>query len=112
MEHESFEDEKVAEMMNSTFVSIKVDREEHPDIDNIYMMVCQMITGSGGLLLTNSLALQGSTFVNAVGGPGAGTLSFDTLTAATMAPSRPLSLRITALTPLAALAPDAAVDVW
>ena len=45
MEHESFEDEEVAELMNETFVSIKVDREERPDIDNIYMTVCQMMTG-------------------------------------------------------------------
>ncbi|GJQ63340.1 MAG: thioredoxin domain-containing protein [Melioribacteraceae bacterium] len=48
MEHESFEDEEVAGMMNDTFVSIKVDREERPDIDNIYMTVCQMMTGGGG----------------------------------------------------------------
>lgn len=48
MEKESFEDEKVADLMNNVFVSIKVDREERPDIDNIYMMVCQMMTGSGG----------------------------------------------------------------
>ena len=52
MEHESFEDEKVAQLMNETFISIKVDREERPDVDNIYMMVCQMITGSGGWPLT------------------------------------------------------------
>ena len=48
MAHESFEDEEVAELMNDTFVCIKVDREERPDIDNIYMTVCQMMTGSGG----------------------------------------------------------------
>ncbi len=52
MEHESFEDEKVAELMNDTFVSIKVDREERPDIDGIYMTVCQMLTGGGGWPLT------------------------------------------------------------
>ncbi|MGB7292809.1 MAG: thioredoxin domain-containing protein [Thermodesulfobacteriota bacterium] len=44
MEHESFEDPEVAKLMNETFVSIKVDREERPDIDNIYMTVCQMIS--------------------------------------------------------------------
>ena len=44
MEHESFEDPEVASLMNETFVSIKVDREERPDIDNIYMAVCQMIS--------------------------------------------------------------------
>jgi uncharacterized protein len=48
MEHESFEDPEVAALMNDVFVSIKVDREERPDIDNIYMTLCQMMTGSGG----------------------------------------------------------------
>ncbi|MDM7919516.1 MAG: thioredoxin domain-containing protein [Methanosarcina sp.] len=48
MAHESFEDEEVAGLMNEAFVSIKVDREERPDIDNIYMTVCQIILGRGG----------------------------------------------------------------
>lgn len=48
MERESFEDKETADLMNQVFVSIKVDREERPDIDNIYMMVCQIMTGSGG----------------------------------------------------------------
>jgi uncharacterized protein len=48
MENESFQDTGIARVMNEAFVSIKVDREERPDIDNIYMTVCQMITGSGG----------------------------------------------------------------
>lgn len=52
MEKESFEDDEVARLMNETFVSIKVDREERPDIDGVYMSVCQMITGSGGWPLT------------------------------------------------------------
>ncbi len=52
MAHESFEDPRVAEMMNDAFVSIKVDREERPDIDSVYMTVCQMMTGSGGWPLT------------------------------------------------------------
>ena len=52
MEHESFEDLEVAELMNDTFVSIKVDREERPDLDNIYMTVCQLLTGGGGWPLT------------------------------------------------------------
>ncbi|MFX0141691.1 MAG: thioredoxin domain-containing protein, partial [Candidatus Hodarchaeota archaeon] len=52
MAHESFEDDQVAELMNEVFVSIKVDREERPDIDKIYMTICQMITGSGGWPLT------------------------------------------------------------
>ncbi len=48
MEHESFEDEGVAALMNDAFVSIKVDREERPDIDNLYMTVCQMMGGQCG----------------------------------------------------------------
>jgi len=52
MERESFEDPEVANLMNEVFVSIKVDREERPDIDSIYMTVCQMMTGSGGWPLT------------------------------------------------------------
>ncbi|MGD9818072.1 MAG: thioredoxin domain-containing protein [Desulfomonilaceae bacterium] len=48
METESFEDAQVADLMNDTFVAIKVDREERPDIDHIYMTVCQMMTGGGG----------------------------------------------------------------
>lgn len=49
---ESFSDSEVASSMNEVFVSIKVDREERPDIDKIYMTVCQMMTGSGGWPLT------------------------------------------------------------
>ncbi len=52
MAHESFEDPEVARLMNEVFVCIKIDREERPDIDNIYMQVCQMMTGSGGWPLT------------------------------------------------------------
>ena len=52
MAHESFEDETVARLLNDSFVCIKVDREERPDIDNVYMAVCQMITGTGGWPLT------------------------------------------------------------
>jgi uncharacterized protein YyaL (SSP411 family) len=52
MAHESFEDSEVALLMNETFVSIKVDREERPDIDGIYMTVCQVMTGGGGWPLT------------------------------------------------------------
>jgi hypothetical protein len=48
MAHESFENEEAARAMNRVFVSIKVDREERPDIDHTYMTVCQMMTGSGG----------------------------------------------------------------
>lgn len=52
MERESFEDQRVAELMNDAFVAIKVDREERPDIDNVFMAACQMITGGGGWPLT------------------------------------------------------------
>ncbi|KAB0669772.1 thioredoxin domain-containing protein [Oryzomonas sagensis] len=48
MAHESFEDEQVAALLNSHFVCIKVDREERPDIDDFYMAVSQVLTGSGG----------------------------------------------------------------
>lgn len=48
MEHESFEDEKVATLMNDKFVCIKVDREERPDVDQVYMNAVQLMTGSGG----------------------------------------------------------------
>ncbi|HSE82975.1 MAG TPA: thioredoxin domain-containing protein, partial [Thermodesulfobacteriota bacterium] len=52
MERESFEDTEVAKLMNDAFVSIKVDREERPDLDNIYMTVCQVLTSHGGWPLT------------------------------------------------------------
>lgn len=48
MAHESFEKEEIAEIMNENFVNIKVDREERPDIDDIYQKACQAVTGSGG----------------------------------------------------------------
>ena len=48
MERESFEDAEVAELLNNHYVAIKVDREERPDVDQIYMEVCQAINGSGG----------------------------------------------------------------
>jgi len=52
MAHESFEDPAVAALMNRYFINIKVDREERPDIDGVYMAVCQMMTGRGGWPLT------------------------------------------------------------
>ena len=48
MAHESFEDRATAEILNKYFISVKVDREERPDIDSVYMTVCQAFTGSGG----------------------------------------------------------------
>src|ERR1700733_4142511 len=52
MEHESFENPAIARLMNENFVSIKVDREERPDLDHIYQLVAQAITRSGGWPLT------------------------------------------------------------
>lgn len=52
MERESFEDEEVAAILNEGYVSVKVDREERPDVDHIYMTVCQAMTGQGGWPLT------------------------------------------------------------
>src|SRR5437899_5727949 len=48
MEHESFEDPEIARILNEHFVSIKVDREERPDLDQIYMTAVQLLTGQGG----------------------------------------------------------------
>ena len=62
MERESFEDPQVAAMLNETFICIKVDREERPDIDNIYMAVCQVVTGSGGWPLTILMAPDKTPF--------------------------------------------------
>ena len=52
MAHESFEDDAVAARLNADFVCVKVDREERPDVDAVYMAVCQALTGSGGWPLT------------------------------------------------------------
>ena len=52
MAGESFIDQEVAALLNDHYIAIKVDREERPDIDQIYMTVCQMMTGSGGWPLT------------------------------------------------------------
>ncbi len=52
MERESFEDPEVAGILNKNYVSVKVDREERPDVDHIYMAVCQALTGQGGWPLT------------------------------------------------------------
>lgn len=62
MEHESFEDEEVAMLLNENFVAIKVDREERPDLDNIYMAVCQAMTGSGGWPLNLFLTSERKPF--------------------------------------------------
>ncbi|PGF14750.1 thioredoxin domain-containing protein [Natrinema sp. CBA1119] len=62
MEAESFEDESVAEVLNENFVPIKVDREERPDVDSIYMTVCQLVTGRGGWPLSAWLTPEGKPF--------------------------------------------------
>ncbi len=67
MEHESFEDESVARMMNDLFVCVKVDREERPDIDQVYMAAVQLMTGRGGwplncFTLPDGRPLYGGTY--------------------------------------------------
>ena len=62
MEHESFENEEIARLMNENFVSIKVDREERPDLDQIYMNAVQMLTQHGGWPMTVFLTPEGVPF--------------------------------------------------
>ena len=62
MERESFEDPTTAELMNESFVNIKVDREERPDIDSVYMKAVQAMTGQGGWPLTAFLTSAGEPF--------------------------------------------------
>ena len=62
MERESFENESIANLMNENFISIKVDREERPDLDAIYMEAVQMLTGSGGWPMTVFLTPEGRPF--------------------------------------------------
>lgn len=68
MEHECFEDEAVAAVMNANFINIKIDREERPDVDHIYMDALQMMTGSGGwplniIALPDGRPFWGATYV-------------------------------------------------
>lgn len=62
MAHESFEDKEVADILNEDYICIKVDREERPDIDSIYMNFCQAFTGSGGWPLTIIMTPEGEPF--------------------------------------------------
>ncbi|MDD4588539.1 MAG: thioredoxin domain-containing protein, partial [Heliobacteriaceae bacterium] len=62
MERESFEDPEVATLLNAHFVAVKVDREERPDIDHLYMNVCQLLTGQGGWPLTVILTPEKKPF--------------------------------------------------
>jgi len=82
MAHESFENENIAKIMNDNFVNIKVDREERPDIDDIYQKVCQMATGQGGwplsvFLTPDQLPFYVGTYfpvLDSYGRPGFGSL--------------------------------------
>jgi len=62
MAHESFEDDEVARVLNESWVSIKVDREERPDVDQVYMAACQALTGQGGWPLSAFLTPEGKPF--------------------------------------------------
>src|SRR5690606_8521416 len=67
MERESFQDERLAELLNQHFIAIKVDREERPDIDQLYMLAVQLITGHGGwplnmICLPDSRPVYGGTY--------------------------------------------------
>ena len=62
MAHESFEDEASAEVMNELFVNVKVDREERPDVDAIYMEAVQALTGRGGWPMTVFMTPEGEPF--------------------------------------------------
>jgi len=62
MAHESFEDEEVARLLNKYYIAIKVDREERPDVDKIYMFVCQSLTGHGGWPLSIFVTPEGKPF--------------------------------------------------
>jgi len=61
MAEESFEDESVAALLNEEFVSVKVDREERPDVDSTFMTVCQLVTGGGGWPLSRRSSALAST---------------------------------------------------
>jgi len=62
MEEESFQDERIAELLNEHFVPVKVDREERPDVDSVYMSICQQVTGRGGWPLSAWLTPEGKPF--------------------------------------------------
>ena len=82
MAHESFENYEIAKIMNENFVNIKVDREERPDIDDIYQKVCQIVTGQGGWPLSVFLTPDQNPFyvgtyfpiLDSYGRPGFGSL--------------------------------------
>ena len=88
MERESFEDEGVAAMLNRHFVSVKVDREERPDVDHFYMQACQRLTGGGGWPLTALLTPDREPFFAGTYFPKAGLLSILSQAAALWRSSR------------------------
>ena len=65
MEHESFEDKKIAEFLNQHFIAIKVDRERHPDVDEAYMLAVRLVAGGGGWPMSSFLAPDGKPFYGA-----------------------------------------------
>ncbi len=82
MERESFTNERISKIMNEHFVSIKVDREQRPDVDNVYMTAVQMMTGSGGWPLSVFLTPEGKPFYGGTYFPPKGMYGrpgFDTL---------------------------------
>ena len=83
MAHESFENEDIAQILNDNFINIKVDREERPDIDDIYQKACQMVTGQGGWPLSVFLTPEKKPFyvgtyfppLDSYGRPGFGSIT-------------------------------------
>ena len=67
MAHESFEDETTAALMNRLFVNVKVDREERPDVDSVYMQAVQGMTGHGGWPMTVFLTPDGTPYFGEIG---------------------------------------------
>ena len=65
MAHESFEDDETARFLNEFFVNVKVDREERPDVDAVYMEALQAMTGSGGWPMTAFLTPAGEPWIRA-----------------------------------------------
>ena len=63
MAHESFEDEEVAKFLNENFIAIKVDKEERPDVDSVYMTVCQAMNGQWWMALNNTYDSRAKAFL-------------------------------------------------
>ena len=93
MAHESFEDEEVARLFNRYFVPIKVDREERPDVDQIYMTVCQSLTGRGGWPLSIFMTPEGKPFFAGTYFPKTARMGMPGFTESARANRRPLEER-------------------